>query len=326
MLAGALALLFLPALDLAIAFVQRVVAWQVGPRRLPRLDLTDGVPDGERTMVIVPTILGSVDGVARLLEHLEVLAHGNLDPRIHFAILSDVVDAPTAVLDDDAAIVAAACEGILNLNLRFGPDHTDRFFLFHRERRWNARERVWMGWERKRGKIDEFNRLLRGDDGTTFTTRVGDLDVLPDVRYCLTLDTDTFLPRDAAKSLIGIIAHPLNRPRFDAVVGRVTEGYAILQPRVSVTMASAAGSVFARLYAGHTGSIPTRRRSPTRIRICSTKASSPARACTTSTPSSPRSAIACRTTRCCRTTCSRGFTPGRRSPPISNSSTTTHRR
>jgi cyclic beta-1,2-glucan synthetase len=113
-----------------------------------------------------------------------------------------------------------------------------------------------MGWERKRGKIDEFNRRLRGATDTTFTTQVGELDVLPDVRYCLTLDTDTRLPRDAAKSLIGIIAHPLNRPRFDAGLGRVTEGYGVLQPRVSVTMASAAGSVFARLYAGHTGVDP----------------------------------------------------------------------
>ncbi len=253
-----LALLAVPALDLAGAFVQRLLARAIGPRRLPRLDFTDGVPDDARTMVIVPTLLASPEAVAALLEHLEVLAHGNLDPRIHFAILSDFVDAPSAERDGDAAILSAACEGILDLNVRFGRGHADRFFLFHRERRWNPRERVWMGWERKRGKIDEFNRLLRGATkaDTTFTTKVGDLDVLPSVRYCLTLDTDTRLPRDAAKSLIGIIAHPLNRPRFDARAGRVTEGYGILQPRVSVTMASAAGSLFARLYAGHTGVDP----------------------------------------------------------------------
>ena len=113
-----------------------------------------------------------------------------------------------------------------------------------------------MGWERKRGKIEEFNRLLRGASDTSFTVQVGELGVLPSVRYCITLDTDTRLPRDAAKELIGIIAHPLNRPRFDARVGRVTKGYGILQPRVSVTMASAAGSLFARTYAGHTGVDP----------------------------------------------------------------------
>ena len=113
-----------------------------------------------------------------------------------------------------------------------------------------------MGWERKRGKLEEWNRLLRGATDTSFSVQVGDVGILPGVRYCLTLDSDTRLPRDAAKKLIGIIAHPLNRPRFDARLGRVTEGYGILQPRVSVTMASAAGSLFARLYAGHTGVDP----------------------------------------------------------------------
>ncbi len=252
----ALVLSAVPALDLAGAFVQRLIARAVSPRRLPRFDLTDGVPDDARTMVIVPTLLGSPEAVTALIEHLEILACGNLDPRIHFAILSDFVDAPAAAREDDRLILSAASDGIRDLNRRFGAGHTDRFFLFHRERRWNPRERVWMGWERKRGKIDEFNRLLRGATDTTFTTQVGELAVLPGVRYCITLDTDTRLPRDAAKALIGIITHPLNRARFDARSGRLTEGYAILQPRVSVTMASAAGSLFARLYAGHTGVDP----------------------------------------------------------------------
>ena len=256
MLLLTLALLAVPAVDIAAACVQRLIARWVAPRRLPRLDFSEGVPDDARTMVIVPTMLTSPDGVAALLKHLEVLAHGNLDAHIHFAILSDFVDAPSAGRDEDASLLSAACEGILDLNLRFGHDHADRFFLFHRERRWNPHERVWMGWERKRGKIDEFNRLLRGAHDTTFTTQVGALDVLPSVRYCITLDTDTRLPRDAAKSLIGIISHPLHRPRFDAQADRVTEGYGVLQPRVSVTMASAAGSLFARLYAGHTGVDP----------------------------------------------------------------------
>ena len=113
-----------------------------------------------------------------------------------------------------------------------------------------------MGWERKRGKIEEFNRLLRGATDTSFAVRVGDAAILPHVRYCITLDSDTRLPRDAARQLIGVIEHPLNRPRFDPRLGRVVEGYGILQPRVSVTMASAAGSLFARVYAGHTGVDP----------------------------------------------------------------------
>jgi cyclic beta-1,2-glucan synthetase len=255
-LAGIAALLIFPAADIAIALAQRVIALVMPPRRLPRLDYSDRVPDDARTMVVVPTMLTSIAMVEALLEHLEVLALGNLDPNIHFAILSDFADADWCELPGDPPMLAAARAGVEQLNQRFGPDHANRFFLFHRARQWNAREHAWMGWERKRGKIEEFNRLLRGASDTSFIVQVGELDVLPSVRYCITLDTDTRLPRDSAKALIGIIAHPLNRPSFDPGTGRVTEGYGILQPRVSVTMASAAGSLFARAYAGHTGVDP----------------------------------------------------------------------
>jgi cyclic beta-1,2-glucan synthetase len=256
MQAVVLILLLIPASDVALSLVQRLMAWAIRPRRLPRLEFLGPIPADARTMVVVPTILRSPESVAALLEHMEVLALGNLDPCIHFAILSDLPDAPSRELPEDAATITAARLGIRELNQRLGPEHGDRFFLFHRERRWNARERAWIGWERKRGKIEEFNRLLRGATDTTFTVQDGVLGILPGVRYCITLDTDTRLPRDVARKLIGIIAHPLNRPRFDAAAGCVTEGYGILQPRVSVTMASAAGSAFARTYAGHTGVDP----------------------------------------------------------------------
>jgi cyclic beta-1,2-glucan synthetase len=254
---AAVLLMLIPASDVAIALIQRLIARVMRPQRLSRLDLSDtGVPDESRTIVIVPTMLTSVAGVQALLEHLEVVALGNMDPHIHFAILSDFADAPAREMPDDATLLETARTGIDALNQRFGPEHADRFFLFHRDRRWNAHERVWMGWERKRGKIDEFNRLLRGAADTSFSTQVGRLDLLPSIRYCITLDSDTRLPRNAGRTLIGIIAHPLNRPHVDPALGRVTEGYGILQPRVSVTMASAAGSLFARTYAGHTGVDP----------------------------------------------------------------------
>ena len=159
-------------------------------------------------------------------------------------------------MPEDAALLEAARSGIEALNERLGAPAESRFFLFHRARQWNARDRIWMGWERKRGKIEEFNRLLRGSKDTSFTVQIGAPHVLPAVRYCLTLDSDTRLPRDAARKLLGIIAHPLNQAQIDPVSRRVTEGYGILQPRVSVTMASAAGSLFARIYAGHTGVDP----------------------------------------------------------------------
>jgi cyclic beta-1,2-glucan synthetase len=245
-----------PASDLAVSIVQWIVTKMIRPRALPRLDLAGGVPPEGRTMVIIPTLLTSPDDVQGLLEHLEVQAIGNMDPHIHFAILSDFVDAPTAETPQDAPILDAARKGIGSLNLRLGNGKNDRFFLFHRARLWNPKENRWMGWERKRGKIEEFNRLLRGAGDTSYSTQEGDGSILPQIRFCITLDRDTRLPRDTAKQLIGIILHPLNRPKLDLAQGRITEGYGILQPRVSVTFASAAGSLFSRVYAGHTGVDP----------------------------------------------------------------------
>jgi cyclic beta-1,2-glucan synthetase len=246
----------LPASDVAIAFVQRAAARAAPPRRLPRLDLSSGVPEDARTLVVVPTLLTSAEGVRALLERLEVVALGNLDPRIHFAILGDGADADAAELPGDAALVEAARSGIAELNARLGEGRGDRFFLLHRARRWCPGEGRWMAWERKRGKIEELNRYLRGGAAESFDAREGDLRALPSVRYCITLDSDTRLPRDAAKKLIGVIAHPLNRPRLDPASRRVTEGYAVLQPRVSVTASSASGTRFARIFAGHTGVDP----------------------------------------------------------------------
>jgi cellobiose phosphorylase len=255
--AFAVALLaLLPASEVAIGLTQWVVGAWVPPRRLPRLDLAKEVPEEGRTMVVIPTLLTSAAGVRELLEHLEVQALGNMDPRITFAILGDFADAPAETMPADEEILSEACAGIEGLNLRHCQGGRDPFYLFHRKRLWNPKENCFMGWERKRGKIEEFNLLLRGDVGTSYTTRIGDLSLLPAVRFVITLDRDTRLFRDAAKELIGIMLHPLNRPRFDPASGRVTEGYAILQPRVSVTLSSAMGSLFSRFHSGNTGMDP----------------------------------------------------------------------
>jgi cellobiose phosphorylase len=249
-------LLLVPASEVAIVIVQRFVALVLPPRRLLRFEFRDGLPPNARTMVIVPVLLTSVSDVRELLDRLEVAALGNMDPRIHFAILSDFTDAPTAHRPEDASLLDTARAGIEALNQKFSATDGSRFFLFHRDRLWNPREGVWMGWERKRGKIEEFNRLLRGATDTSYSLQIGSLEILSSVRYCLTLDADTRLPRDVAKKLVGIIAHPSNQPYIDPVSRRVTRGYGILQPRVSVAIASVMGSSFARLFAGHTGVDP----------------------------------------------------------------------
>ena len=247
--------------DLAVALVNRAATMFIPPRALPRLDFSKGIPAQMRTMVAVPTLVGSVEGVEALLEALEVRFLANRDDNLHFALLSDFFDAGTEVLPEDAAVLLAAEQGIASLNTRYAPEHHDRFFLFHRARKWNPREGVWMGAERKRGKLGALNAYLRGvrsdEHGQALFLRVaGNTGLLGNVRYVITLDTDTQLPRDVARELVATLAHPLNRARFDESRRVVTRGYGILQPRVGVSMSGQRRSRYASLYGSEPGIDP----------------------------------------------------------------------
>ncbi len=244
------------ASQLAVALMNWLSTLLVKPRRLPRLDYSSGIPAKCRTMVVVPTMLASDQGVERLIETLEIHHLANRDPHLHFALLTDFRDAPQEVLPGDERLLQRARAGIERLNRKYPSAAQDTFFLLHRPRRWNGSEGVWMGYERKRGKLMEFNALLRGGSRACFSTIVGDTAILPAIKYVITLDTDTQLPRDAARQLVGAMAHPLNRPEFDPARGVVTDGYSILQPRVGVSLPSARRSWFARLFAGDTGIDP----------------------------------------------------------------------
>ncbi len=246
----------LGASQLGVALMNWLAMLLVKPRLLPRLDFTTGIRPDSRTLVVVPTMLTSEDGVDQLIETLEIHHLANRDPHLHFALLTDFRDAPTEFEPDDEPLLARARAGIDRLNATYPSDQHSRFFLFHRPRRWNAGENCWMGYERKRGKLTELNALLRGRADGCFSTIVGDTTVLPAIRYVITLDTDTQLPRDTARQLAGTLAHPLNRPHFDPVRGIVIEGYAILQPRVGVSLAGAGRSWFVRLFAGDAGIDP----------------------------------------------------------------------
>jgi len=246
----------IPASDLAIALLNRSVTVLVTPGVLPRLELPDGVPPHLRTMVVVPMLLTDVTEVEEQIERLEVHYLANPDGDLRFAVLSDWTDAPTEHVPGDAETLAAAREGIARLNRRHGaaPDGGERFLLFHRRRLWNESERAWMGWERKRGKLHEMNRLLRGATDTSFVPTGS---VAPSgVRYVITLDADTRLPRGAVDRLVGTMAHPLNRPRFDPGLQRVVEGYAVLQPRVTPPLPGRQGSFFQHLSSGPAGIDP----------------------------------------------------------------------
>jgi cyclic beta-1,2-glucan synthetase len=255
---GLLALV--PASDLAIALINRTVTDLLGPRTLPRLELRDGVPEELRTIVVVPTLVTSQDSINEQIEGLEVHYLANPDGDLRFAILSDWVDAPSESLAGDDELLAAAVDGIAKLNQRHGPvpGGGDRFFLFHRKRLWNESEQKWMGWERKRGKLHELNQLLRGSTTTSFIPVGGrPLEAIPGVRYVITLDSDTRLPRGTAARLIGTMAHPLNRPKFSPTEGRVIEGYALVQPRITPSLPTKRdGSLFQRIFSGPSGIDP----------------------------------------------------------------------
>ncbi len=248
----------LPANDIAVNVMNQLVTAFLPPRVLPKLDLSQpgGVPPELRTAVVIPTLFDSVEAVREALDHLEVQYLANRQAHLHFAVLSDFTDARTESRPSDVGILEAAASGVRELNARYAGAKADAFYLFHRSRRWNPAQGVWMGWERKRGKLAEFNRFLRGGSREAFSTIVGNTTSLRDVRYVITLDADTVLPPETAPLLVGALAHPLNRAVYDADRGRVMHGYGILQPRVGVSLPSANRSRFAAIQSGHPGVDP----------------------------------------------------------------------
>jgi hypothetical protein len=260
----------------AVTIVNWMVTLLVPPRPVARMDFSAGIPAEARTLVVVPTMLTTAADVEDLIGALEVRFLANRDERLHFGLLTDFPDAPAESLPDDEPLLRLVETRIDELNGKYGGGEAavvadsrvvgddDRaangsvFYLFHRPRRWNAQARVWMGHERKRGKLGDLNALLRSGDPGDFSRIVGTTGILAHVKYVITLDTDTQLPRDAARQLVGAMAHPLNTPRFDEV-GKdtsrevVTSGHAILQPRVSVSLPGTNRSRYARLYGGQPG-------------------------------------------------------------------------
>ncbi|HSL55546.1 MAG TPA: glucoamylase family protein [Pyrinomonadaceae bacterium] len=243
----------IPASDLAITVLNWDLTHFFPPRLLPRMDTSDGIPADAATFVVVPTIFLNDSQVHELVERLEVHYLANQDEHVYFGLLSDFPDASSEETPADSNLLAIAQSGIDALNRRHG---NERFHLFHRKRQWNPREQKWMGWERKRGKLEEFNRLLRGAPDTSFVVHTANPELLKSIRYVITLDSDTQLPRDVARKLVGAAIHPLNQPQIDGATNRVTRGYGILQPRVSIALASASRSKFVQTYSGYTGIDP----------------------------------------------------------------------
>ncbi len=250
------ALALLCSSQLAVALVNWLAVLFARPHLLPRLDFSTGIPPECRALVVIPTMITDARNIEDLAEALEVRFLANRDENLHFGLLTDFRDAHEETLPQDGPLLQLAREKIEALNEKYRRGIGSSFFLFHRPRTWNPRERLWMGHERKRGKLADLNALLRGAPPDRFALVVGRTSVLPNVKYVITLDTDTQLPRDSAWQFVAAMAHPLNRPRYDEDRQCITEGYGILQPRVAASLPGSNRSRYARLYGGEPGIDP----------------------------------------------------------------------
>ncbi|HUY14210.1 MAG TPA: glucoamylase family protein [Terriglobia bacterium] len=243
--------LLIPATESATGVMNQLISFLLPPCPLPKLDFSRGIPEECATVVAVPTLLINKQQVRQMVRDLEIRYLGNRDANLHFALLTDSPDSAKA-FDGRDALVDLCSELVKGLNEQYSGRSGGSFFHFHRHRTYNPSEGTWMGWERKRGKLLDFNNLLRGGYDS-FPVKVGDLSLLPKIRYVITLDADTQLPRESAHRLIGAMAHPLNRAVIDPATNTVVEGYGILQPRVGISVRSANRSRFANIYSGQTG-------------------------------------------------------------------------
>ncbi len=242
--------------QLAVALVNLFATLIVKPKPLPRMDFSKGIPISFSTLVAVPAMIGTKANVESLIEALEIRFLGNRDSNLYFALLSDFNDAPTEHMPEDEALLALAQERIEALNKEYSQNNNDIFFLFHRPRLWNASEQVWMGKERKRGKLGELNNFLCEKNQSGFSLIVGNTERLSNIKYVITLDIDTQLPRESARQFVGTMAHPLNRPLLDSQKQIVIDGYGILQPRIAESFHGPNISRYVKLFGSEFGIDP----------------------------------------------------------------------
>ncbi|MDK9699003.1 MAG: cyclic beta 1-2 glucan synthetase [bacterium] len=246
----------LGASHLAVGVVNWLATLFATPKPLPRMDFSKGIPPEFRTLVVVPAMLTNTNNTEDLIEALEVRFLANRDNHLHFGLLTDFRDASEETLPEDETLLRLARLRIEELNEKYQSPLGNNFFLFHRPRKWNPHDRIWMGFERKRGKLADLNKLLRSGSSDRFTVVVGDTAVLPDMKFVITLDTDTRLARDSASQFVGALAHPLNHACYDEKQQRIGAGYGILQPRVAVSLPGANRSRYARMCTNEFGIDP----------------------------------------------------------------------
>ncbi|MFZ2655318.1 MAG: glucoamylase family protein [Victivallales bacterium] len=240
----------------AISIVNWLTTSLVSPRSLPRMDFSKGIPGKYRTLVAIQTMLTRNSSVDELVSGLEICYVANRDPHLIFALVTDFTDSDQETTEKDSGLLDYARNGIESLNKRYETGDKPVFFLLHRKREWNPSEKKWMGYERKRGKVNDLNAFIRGRPGRIINVAGEKQDLFRSVRYVITLDSDTQLPPSAAWKLVGTIAHPLNSAKIDGQTKCVTRGYGIMQPRISMSLVGASSSLYSKFFSGDVGIDP----------------------------------------------------------------------
>lgn len=246
------ALSLLPATVLSVSVVHWFITRITNPQPLPELDFEKGISNDFPTAIVVPVILGKTAEVSHIIENLEVRRLANPDPMLRFVVLSDLADAQLQSMPGDKAIEHKLSDQIRQLNVRYDVGNGGPFMLMHRSRKFNSSEKCWMGWERKRGKLEQFNKFVLGEKENSFSLLEGDCEQLRGTRFAIVLDADTELPPGSAARLVGMLAHPLNQPRFNENSRKLIAGFTILQPRIEILPNAGSGTLFSHLYSGDT--------------------------------------------------------------------------
>nr|WP_307889973.1 hypothetical protein [Clostridium botulinum] len=245
--------LLIPSSEIIISILNWSLNNLTKPDFIPKLQFTNGITKENSTVVVIPTLIASKKRAQELVKDMEVYYLANKEKNLYFAILGDFKDSKSEKEENDEEIIKEMLKRVKELNNKYSKAGEEIFFFLNRYRQYNKKEKIWMGWERKRGKLEEFNKLIRGEKNTSYNTISGDINILKKVKYVITLDADTKLPRNVAKRLIGAMEHPLNKPIINNVKKSVIHGYGLMQPRISIGVEDANKTLFSKIFSGQVG-------------------------------------------------------------------------
>ncbi len=245
----------IPSSEIVIQVMQYVLSKVVKPKPIPKLDYSHGIDEQHKTMVIIPTILKSKEKVQELMRKLEVFYLANQSENIYFTLLGDCSESSQRQEEVDLEIMKEGEEQVKNLNAKYEQkqDKMPIFSFIYRKRVWNEKEGSYLGWERKRGMITQFNDYLLGKIRNPFRANTLENQVKEKIKYIITLDADTDLVLNSAFELVGAMAHILNQPVIDKEKNVVVDGYGMMQPRIGINLDISYQTLFTKIFAGAGG-------------------------------------------------------------------------